>query len=90
MFWRRSRHHSLRYAPAVLRTVRGRGPDGLRPGAGARVSADELDGPRLMVGRSARAPRRQNSPTAPGSHSREGPHQGGEIIGFVLESVGHP
>jgi hypothetical protein len=72
------------------RMVRGRGLDGPRPGTEARVSANESDDPRLMVGQSVRAQRRRSSPTAPGSRSRDGPHWGGEILGFVLGSADHP
>jgi hypothetical protein len=63
--------------------------DGLQPGIEARVFADELDGPRLMTGRSTRAQRRRSSPTSPRSRSREGPRRGGEIIGFVLGLADH-
>jgi hypothetical protein len=52
--------------------------------------SDELDGPRLVVGRSGRAQRRQNSPTSLESCSREGPRRGWEILRFVLGSIGHP
>jgi hypothetical protein len=51
---------------------------------------NEPDGTRLMVRRSARAQGRQSSLAAPGSRSREGPRRGGEILGFVLGSAGHP
>jgi hypothetical protein len=44
---------------------------------------DESDGPRLEAGRSARAQGWQSSPAAPESRSRDGPHRGGEILGFV-------
>jgi hypothetical protein len=65
-------------------TVRGTGPDGPRPGAGARVSMPDgrtvralgPDGPRVRRGGG-------RSPAAPGSHSREGPRRGGEILGVV-------
>jgi hypothetical protein len=50
----------------------------------------EPDGPRLVAGRSACAHRRQCLPTAPGSYPLRGTCQGGEILGFVLGSVGHP
>jgi hypothetical protein len=56
--------------------------DGPRPGAETRVFVDETDGPR--------AERRRNLLTAPGSRSREQPRRGGEILGFVLGSAGHP
>jgi hypothetical protein len=45
---------------------------------------DELNGLGLVVGRSMHAQRRRSSPTAPGSHFREGPRQGREILGFVF------
>jgi hypothetical protein len=61
---------------AQARTVRGQGPDGSGLGAGRRVSC-------LTAGRSARAQGRRKSPAAPGSHSREGPRRGGEILGVV-------
>jgi hypothetical protein len=61
---------------AQARTVRGQGPDGPRPGTGARV-------PCLTAGRSARTQRRRKSPAAPGSRSREGPRRGGKILGVV-------
>jgi hypothetical protein len=51
---------------------------------------DKSDGLRVVTGRSARAQRRQSSPIAPGSRSQEGPRRGGEILGFVLGSAGHP
>jgi hypothetical protein len=51
---------------------------------------DKPDGPRLVAKRSARAQGQKSSPTAPESRSREGPHQGGEVLGFVLGSVDHP
>jgi hypothetical protein len=69
--------------PAQGRTVRGLGPDDPRPGAllgllpdGRTVRALGPDGPHV---------RRDGgrSPTAPGSHSREGPRRGGEILGVV-------
>jgi hypothetical protein len=76
-FW--SANHSTRTV-AVLsgqaRTARGQGPDGPRPGAGARV-------PCLTAGRSARAQGDRGSPAAPESRSREGPRRGGEILGVV-------
>jgi hypothetical protein len=50
---------------------------------------DEPDGSRLVVERSAHAQGRQSSSAAPESRSREGPHRGGEILGFVLGSAGH-
>jgi hypothetical protein len=57
-------------------TVRGQGPDGPRPGAGARVSCLRPDGPRVRRGGG-------RSPAALGSRSREGPRRGGEILGVV-------
>jgi hypothetical protein len=83
----RSAKHSTRTV-AVLsgqaRTVRGLGPDGPRPGAGARVLCLTAgrsapwgpDGPRVRRG--GRSRRRW-----PGSRSREGPRRGGEILGDV-------
>jgi hypothetical protein len=66
------------------RTVRGLGPDGPRPGAGARflcLTAGRSapwgpDGPRVRRGGGSRRRR-------PGSRSREGPRRGGEILGDV-------
>jgi hypothetical protein len=59
------------------------GPDGPRPGArlgllpdGRTVRALGPDGPRVRRGGG-------RSPAAPGSHSREGPRRGGEILGVV-------
>jgi hypothetical protein len=66
---------------AQARTVRGQGPDGTRQGSGSLP--DGLDGPRLKVGRSARAQGRRSSPVMSESRSREGPRRGGEILGFV-------
>jgi hypothetical protein len=82
-FW--SAKHSTRTMAALsgqARTVRGLGPDSLRPGAGAKVLF-------LTVGRSA--PWRPDGPRVrsgsrrrrPGSRSREGPRRGGEILGDV-------
>jgi hypothetical protein len=51
---------------------------------------DEPDGPRLVAERSAHAQGQRSSLTAPGSRSREGPRRGGEILGCVLGSAGHP
>jgi hypothetical protein len=68
------------------RTVRGYGPDGSRSGAGAGSLLDGLDDLRLEAGWSVRAQGRRSLLAAPGSHSREGSHQGGEVLG----SVGHP
>jgi hypothetical protein len=75
---------------AEAQTVRGQGPDSPRPSAETRVLPVELDGPRLVAGQSARAQGRQSSSTVSESRSREGPRREGEIIGFVLVSVGHP
>jgi hypothetical protein len=66
------------------RTVRGLGPDGPQPGAGARVPcltagtvrALGPDGPRVRRGGG-------RSPTTPGSRSREGTRRGVEILGVV-------
>jgi hypothetical protein len=52
------------------------GADGPRTGTGLRVSC-------LTAGRSVRAQGQWESPAAPGSRSREGPHRGGEILGVV-------
>jgi hypothetical protein len=84
-FW--STKHSTRTVTVLsgqARTVRGLGPDGPRPGAGARVlylTAGRSapwgpDGPRVRRGGGSRRRR-------PGSRSREGPHRGGEILGVV-------
>jgi hypothetical protein len=51
------------------RTVRGQGPDGPRPGAGAGSLSNGLDGPRLEAGRSIRAQGRRSSPAVPRSQS---------------------
>jgi hypothetical protein len=76
---------------AQARTVRDQGPDGPRPGAGAKVPcltagrsaptgrtvrAYRPDGPRVRRGW-------RRSPAAPGSRSREGLRRGGEILGVV-------
>jgi hypothetical protein len=65
------------------RTVRAQGPDGPRPGArlellpdGRTVRALGPDGPRVRRGGG-------RSSAALGSHSREGPRRGGEILGVV-------
>jgi hypothetical protein len=88
-------NHCEVYRAAVLsaeaRTVRGLGPDGPRPVAGAGSS--------LRRGRTVRAwwpdsPRVRRGGGVRQQHldltSREGPRQGGEILGFVLGSAGHP
>jgi hypothetical protein len=61
---------------AEARTVRGQGSDSPRPGIGAWV-------PCLTAGRSARAQGRRRLSAAPGSHSREGPRRGGEILDVI-------
>jgi hypothetical protein len=83
----RSAKHSTRTV-AVLsgqaRTVCGLGPDGPRPGAGAKVlclTAGRFtpwrpDGPRVRRGDGSHRRR-------PGSRSQEGPRRGGEILGDV-------
>jgi hypothetical protein len=63
--------------------VHARGPDGPRLDTETRVYARQ-------AGRSARGQRRRSSPIVSGSRSREGPHRGVEILGFVLRLVGHP
>jgi hypothetical protein len=63
-------------ASAEARTVCGQGPDSLRPGTGAWV-------PCLTAERSARAQGWQRLTAMPGSRSREGPRQGGEILDVV-------
>jgi hypothetical protein len=68
---------------AQERTVHGQGSDDPRPGVGLGFLPDVSDGLRVMAGWSAHAQGRQRSPTAPGSHSQEGPHRGGEILGVV-------
>jgi hypothetical protein len=50
---------------------------------GSSSLPDGPDGPCLEAGRSARAQGQRSSPVASGSHSREGPHRGGEVLGFV-------
>jgi hypothetical protein len=82
-----SAKHSTRIV-AVLsgqaRMVRGLGPDGPRPGAGARVLCLTArrcapwgpDGPRVRRGGGSRRRR-------PGSRSREGPRREEEIVGVV-------
>jgi hypothetical protein len=81
-----------------------RGEDGLRLGSddpwlGRTVRnlaqrlgflPNEPGGPRQVAKRSAHAQGQRTSPTAPGSRSREGPRQGGEILGCVLGSADHP
>jgi hypothetical protein len=79
--------HSTRTGGSALCT----GADGPRPGAGRSVTwyrgwcslpdgrtvrALGSDGPRVRRGGGG-------SPATPGSRSREGPHQGGEILGVV-------
>jgi hypothetical protein len=64
-------------------TVHDHEPDGPRPGAGAGSLPDGPDGPRLEVGRSARAQGRRSSPATPESRSREGPRRGGEVLSLV-------
>jgi hypothetical protein len=72
------------------------GVDGLRPRVGLsmnwkheRVSRAAPNGPRLVAGWSMYAQsggiRQRHLDLAP----REGPRQGGEILGFVLGSAGH-
>jgi hypothetical protein len=44
---------------------------------------DVLESPRPGIRRSTRAQGWRSSPAAHGSHSREGPRRGGEILGVV-------
>jgi hypothetical protein len=66
-------------------TVRSQGPDGPRLGVGLGFLPDVPDGPRLVAGQSARAQGQRSSLATPGSHSREGPRRGGEVLGLVLD-----
>jgi hypothetical protein len=68
---------------AKVRTIHGKGSDGLRPGAGAGSLPDVSDGPRLEAGRSTRTQGRRSSPATSESRSREGPRRGGEVLGLV-------
>jgi hypothetical protein len=50
-----TQHEPAAVLSAQGRTVRGKGSDGLRPGAGLGFPACRPDGPRPMAGQSARA-----------------------------------
>jgi hypothetical protein len=65
------------------RTIRGIGPDGPRPGAGATP-------PLRTSGRSVMAQRVFFFAVGLDLASREGPCRGGEIVGCVLASTDHP
>jgi hypothetical protein len=75
---------------AAVWTIHGLGPYGPQPGSKNGVSYAASDGPCLVVRRSACAQSgivcQRHLDLAP----REGPYQGGEILGFVLGSAGHP
>jgi hypothetical protein len=63
---------------AEARTVHVQGPDGPQPGAGAGSLPDGPDGPCLEASDVQRS-----LPAMPGSHSREGFRQGGDVLGLV-------
>jgi hypothetical protein len=78
-----TRKDRLAVLSAEAGTVCGTGPDDLRPGAGATP-------PLRTSGRSAMVQRVFFLAADLDLASREGPRRGGEIVGCVLASAGHP
>jgi hypothetical protein len=83
-----TRKDSLAVFSAKAWTVRGTGPD-VRDLAQERLLCVRPDGPRLGLGRSAMAQRVFFAADLDLA-SREGLRRGGEIVGCILASAGHP
>jgi hypothetical protein len=85
-----TRKDRLMVLSAEAQTVHGTGPDGPPLAQERLLLCVHLNGPRLGLGRSTMAQRVFFFVADLDLTSREGPRRGGEIVGCVLASVGHP